>query len=206
MHSKINNVLFISECSTVPALRFKSELFTINTMVSRLFIIVLLIVGNLSAQKPASFYSTTQKKFTAVLSDSALEAEPEIDHFEHLCPGYGGYELLHRSGDIRSWIDVRFGRITSDLYGETMSAAAGMFPIKENDVVEWRGMLKDRIFTPYAIIYRMTAQDPEDESKSFSRLVVVALKKGKAQVLGATTGADADAGAKKLADTVAPGK
>ena len=163
-------------------------------------------MGCAFAQKGTSFYSTTNGKFVAVISDSALEKEPEIDHFEHLCPGYGGYELLHRSGDARSWLDVRYQGATSDLYGATMKTAAGFFPYKENDVVEWRGILKGAEFTPYAVIYRIQAQDSENDEKQFSRLVVVALNQGRAKVLGSTTGKNADADAKKLADTASPVK
>lgn len=157
-------------------------------------------------QKVTSFYSSTNPKVVAVLSDSALEKEPEIDHFEHLCPGYGGYELLHLGGDLRSWIEVRFQGVTSHLYQDSMKASGGGFPYKANDIVEWRGVLKGKVFTPYALIYRMQAQDLEHEGKSLSRLIVVALNKGNAKVLGATSGKNADAEAKKLADQVAPGK
>ncbi|YCM42211.1 hypothetical protein V2O64_12945 [Verrucomicrobiaceae bacterium 227] len=175
-------------------------------MFLKVILFSMVTAGCALAQKGTSFYSTTNAKFVAVISSSALENEPEIDHFEHLCPGYGGYELLHRSGDLRSWIDVRYQGVTSDLFGATMTTAAGSFPYKANDVVEWRGILKESVFTPYALIYRIQAQDPEDEGKEVSRLVVVALNKGKAKVLGSTSGKSADTEAKKLADTVAPGK
>ncbi|MGC6465983.1 MAG: hypothetical protein ACON38_15320 [Akkermansiaceae bacterium] len=155
-------------------------------------------------QKATSFYSSTNAKVVAVLSSSELEKEPEIDHFEHLCPGYGGYELLHRGGDTRSWIEVRFQGKTSDLYLESMEASGGTFPSKANDIVEWRGVLKDKVFTPYAVIYRMQAQDPNQDGRSFTKLLVVALNKGASKVLGATSGKNADVEAKRLADTVKP--
>ncbi|MGJ8696638.1 MAG: hypothetical protein ACSHYF_09995 [Verrucomicrobiaceae bacterium] len=167
--------------------------------------LTVLLLSNPAFANPTSFYSTTAQKFVAVLSDSALENEPEIDHFEHLCPGYGGYELLFHGGDLRSWIDIRYQGTTSDLFGDSMNAANGLFAYKENDVVEWRGTLKEKVFTPYAIIYRMRAQDIEDDKKTHSRLIVVALNKGNAKVLGSFEGKDADAKAKKLADTKAGG-
>jgi hypothetical protein len=170
-----------------------------------LLIITLLLSGHCLAGKITSFYSSTERKVVAVLSDSALEKEPEIDHFEHLCPGYGGYELLHRSGDARSWIDVRYtGGKTSDLYSATMQSGRGMFVYKQNDIVEWRGVLDGDVFTPFAIIYRVAAQDAEDPEKSNSSLIVVALNKGDAKIVGTTHGKDEDAEAKKLADTAAP--
>jgi hypothetical protein len=169
-----------------------------------LLIITLLLSGHCFAGKITSFYSSTSDKAVAVLSDSALEKEPEIDHFEHLCPGYGGYELFHRSGDARSWIDVRLNGKASDLYQATMQAGRGHFVYKQNDIVEWRGVLDGKVFTPFAIIYRVTAQDPENAEKSNSSLIVVALNKGDAKILGTCHGENEGTDAKKLADTVAP--
>ncbi len=178
---------------TLPSIPMKPLLF-----------LTLLLSGHCLAGKIMSFYSSTEGKVVAVLSDSALEKEPEIDHFEHLCPGYGGYELLHRSGDARSWIDVRFNGKTSDLYAATMEAGRGHFVFKQNDVVEWRGVLEGNVFTPFAIIYRVTAQDPEDHNKHHSTLIVVALNKGDAKLLGTAFGKNEDAESKKLADMMKP--
>lgn len=169
-----------------------------------LLLIPLLLSSHCLAQKITSFYSSTEPKVVAVLSDSALEKEPEIDHFEHLCPGYGGYELFHRSGDARSWIDVRLGAKTSNLYQTTMQAGRGMFVSKQNDIVEWRGVLEGDVFIPFAIIYRVSAQDPEDYEKRNSTLIVIDLNKGDAKILGTTHGKNEDAEAKKLADAAAP--
>ena len=167
-------------------------------------VLCLLLAGQCLAGEVTSFYSSTDPKSVAVITASSLEKEPEIDHFTHLCPGYGGYELIHRSGDIRSWIDVRLRGKTSDLYAASMQAGRGQFVAKQNDVVEWRGILEGETFTPYAIIYRVMAQDEEDPSKSHSTLLVIALNKGDAKLLGATHGKNADAEAKKLADTAKP--
>lgn len=156
------------------------------------------------AGKITSFYSSTDPKHVAVLSDSAQEKDAQIDHFEHLCPGYGGYELLHRSGDLRSWIDVRFQGKTSDLHAATMNAGQGHFVHKQNHTIEWRGILKDTVFTPYAIIYRVNAQDPEHPDKSHSRLIVVALNRGQARILGTASGKNEEADAKHIADQAAP--
>ena len=117
---------------------------------------------------------------------------------------HGFSELLHRSGDARSWIGVRFNGKTSDLYAATMTTGRGHFVFKQNDIVEWRGVLEGDVFTPFAIIYRVTAQNPEDHAKSLSTLIVIALNKGDAKLLGMAFGKNEDAEAKKLADTAAP--
>jgi len=156
------------------------------------------------AGKITSFYSSTEQKNVAVISSSDLEKDPEIDHFEHLCPGYGGYELLHRGGDLRSHLDVRYQGKTSDLNAATMDAGRGLFVHKANDTVEWRGILEGNVFTPYAIIYRVSAQDPENEQKSRNTLIIVALHQGEAKILGTASGSNEDADAKKIADQAAP--
>lgn len=170
----------------------------------KLLLATLFLSGHCLAGKITSFYSSTESKVVAVVSDSALEKEAEIDHFEHLCPGYGGYELLHRSGDARSWIDIRFNGKTSDLYQATMEAGRGHFVYKQNDTVEWRGVLEGNVFSPFAVIYRVIAQDPDDHEKSHTTLLIIALNRGDAKLLGARFGKNEDAEAKKLADTVAP--
>ena len=63
--------------------------------------------------------------------------------FEAVFAGLGGYQLVHLAGDERSWINIRFGKKTVDLYSATMEAGGGTFPHKANDVVEWRGVEKN---------------------------------------------------------------
>ncbi len=167
----------------------------------RLFAAFSLLTFSLNGQEGVqSFYSTTAAEFSALVESSEFEKEPEIDHFCYIAPGYGGYEVLYEGGDARSWINVRHKGVESDLYVETMRHARGMFPAKANDVVEWRGRVKDGNFSPYAIIYRIVATDPEDEKKDLSTLLVIGLSDGKAVFLGAAHGADEDARAKAIAD------
>jgi len=123
--------------------------------------------------------------------------------FEGLFPGLGGYQLLHLSGDERSWINVRYGKNTADLYATTMKEGTGAFPHKENDVVEWRGVEKDGRFTPYAIIYRLAGYD-EERRLHKTRLIVIKLDKEKSAVIGHAEGAKEDAEAKQIADRLRP--
>lgn len=85
-----------------------------------------------------------------------------------------------------------------------MEAGRGHFVIKQNDIAEWSGVLEGDVFTPFAVIYRVTAQDPEDHNKHHSTLIVIGLNKGDAKILGTAFGKNEDAEAKKLADSVAP--
>ena len=123
--------------------------------------------------------------------------------FEGLFAGLGGYQLLHLSGDERSWINIRYGKTTVDLYAPTMKEAPGAFPHKENDVVEWRGVEKDGRFTPYAIIYRLAGYD-EERNLHKTRLIVIKLDKERSKVIGHSEGAKEDAEAKQIADRERP--
>ena len=118
-------------------------------------------------------------------------------------PGFGGYQLEFLGGDERSWINIKFGEQTVDLYSATMEAAAGTFPHKANDVVEWRGVEKSSRFTPYVIIYRIEAGNDETR-KTHSRLIVIKLDRERSAVIGHTEGANEDAEAKQIADRSRP--
>ena len=123
--------------------------------------------------------------------------------FEALFAGLGGYQLEHLAGDERSWINVRFGKQTVDLYAATMAAGGGTFPHKANDVVEWRGVEENGRFTPYAIIYRLKAGN--DETRVWhTRLIVIKLDGERTAVIGHAQGANEDIEAKQIADRERP--
>ncbi len=156
-------------------------------------------------EKIVSFYSSTNAKHVASISNSEREKDPEIDYFIDLCPGYGGYELVHSGSDLRSVVNIKFGDKISKLFGDTMNQAPGQFAHKANDVVEWRGTLKGSHFVPHAIIYRFSGStEPDDNGKQLEKtnLIVVALNKGDAKVLGSLSGKDEGEKARQLADSV----
>jgi hypothetical protein len=143
----------------------------------------------------SKYTSTARAKSISFKDESAI---PE-GGFEALFSGFGGYRLLHLAGDERSWINIRFGKETVDLYRATMDAGGGTFPHKANDIVEWRGVEKDGRFIPYAIIYRLAAGNDETR-KIHIRLVVIKLDKERSAVIGHTEGANEEAEAKAMAD------
>jgi hypothetical protein len=106
---------------------------------------------------------------------------------------------VHLSGDDRSWINVRYGKKTADLYEQTMKAGPGSFPRKANDVVEWRGVERNGRFEPFAIIYRLEGND-EEKRTTKTRLIVIKLDPTNSQVIGYAEGANEDAKAKAIAD------
>jgi hypothetical protein len=142
-------------------------------------------------------------KFTSTAREKSIYFKKDEGEgtggFEALFAGLGGYQLLHLSGDERSWINVRFGKQTVALYAVTMAAGSGTFPHKANDVVEWRGVEKNGRFTPYAIIYRLKAGN--DETRVWhTRLIVIRLDRERTAVIGHAQGANEDVEAKQIAD------
>src|SRR2546428_6925394 len=88
--------------------------------------------------KPTSEFTTTDPKKVKIIEDSSLDknAEMDMDSFQHLCPGLGGYQVIHEGGDLRSWINLKINGQTTDLMTDTLAACPGHFPHKANDVVQ----------------------------------------------------------------------
>lgn len=149
--------------------------------------------------KPASEFTTTDPKKVKILEDSALEKDPEIDHFKHLCPGLGGYQVIHEGGDLRSWVNLQIEGKTTDLMDDTLSACPGHFPSKANDVIQWRGYREGGRFIPYGIIYRMqSSSDPP--GKTFETFIIIRLEGAKSRVVGHLSAQEGNAKAEELAD------
>lgn len=174
-----------------------------GNLIARLLVIIACLApceAALAAEKIVSKYTSTARKNSLSFKD---HSKVEEGGFEALFQGLGGYQLVHLAGDERSWINIRFGKQTVDLYSATMEAGGGTFPHKANDVVEWRGFEKDGRFTPYAIIYRLAAGNDETR-KIHTRLVVIKLDPENSSVVGHAQGANEDAEAKEIADRARP--
>ena len=169
-------------------------------------VVVVLVTGfafpnNVAAdeQVTSKFTSTARAKSISFKEDKGETTAG----FKGVFPGLGGYQLVHLSGDERSWINIRYGTTTVDLYSATMKVGPGAFPHKENDVAEWRGLQQNGRFTPYAVIYRLAGYD-EERRLHKTRLVVIKLDKERSAILGYAEGANEDAEAKQLADKARP--
>jgi hypothetical protein len=165
-----------------------------------LLLAVLLTAGDGPRERIVSKYTSTARAKSISFHEDGDESDPG---FHGLFPGFGGYQLEFLGGDERSWINIKFGKQTVNLYSATMEAGAGTFPHKANDVVEWRGIEKDARFTPYAIIYRIEAGNDETR-KTHTRLIVIKLDREKSAVIGHSEGANEDAEAKQIADDARP--
>ncbi len=172
-------------------------------MQTRLLMTLLCLAGlavSAAEPPPASEFTTTDPKKVKILEDSALEKDPEIDHFRHLCPGLGGYQVIHEGGDLRSWINLTFKGKTTDLMSDTLAACPGHFPAKANDVVQWRGYRQGDAFVPYAIIYRMMSSADDEKQTRLETLVVIKLDGAKSRVVGHVSSKEGNEKAEALAD------
>lgn len=150
--------------------------------------------------KPESEFTTTDPKKVKILEDSSREKDPEIDHFKHLCPGLGGYQVIHEGGDLRSWINLIYDGSKTDLMNDTLTACPGQFPAKANNVVQWRGFRKGGSFVPYAIIYRMMSSADDEKQTRLETLVIIKLDKDKSSVVGHVPAKEGNEKAELLAD------
>jgi hypothetical protein len=164
---------------------------------------VLVVIATLSWCDRALAEDRVDSRYTSTVRAKALSYKDESNipegGFKAVFAGLGGYQLVHLAGDERSWINIRFGKKTVDLYSATMTAGGGTFPQKANDVVEWRGVEKNGRFVPYAIIYRLEAGDPETR-KSHTRLIVIKLDRERSAVIGHAEGANEENDARAIAD------
>jgi hypothetical protein len=165
---------------------------------------VLVVIATLSWCDRALAEDRVDSRYTSTARAKALSYKDESNipegGFEAVFAGLGGYQLVHLAGDERSWINIRFGKKTVDLYSATMTAGGGTFPQKANDVVEWRGVEKNGRFVPYAIIYRLEAGDLETR-KSHTRLIVIKLDRERSAVIGHAEGPNEEKDARAIADT-----
>lgn len=150
--------------------------------------------------KPESEFTTTDPKKVKILEDSSREKDPEIDHFKHLCPGLGGYQVIHEGGDLRSWVNLKYDGQTTDLMGETLTDCPGQFPAKANNVVQWRGYRRGDTFVPYAIIYRMMSSADDEKQTRLETLIVIKLDGGKSRVVGHVAAKAGNEKAEAMAD------
>jgi hypothetical protein len=170
----------------------------IRTIVACFVVCVLMSIALRAeaAERVASKYTSTARSKAISFKDESNIPE---GGFEAVFAGLGGYQLVHLAGDERSWINIRFGKTTVDLYVATMEAAGGTFPQKANDVVEWRGVEAKGRFVPYAIIYRIAAGNDETR-KVHTRLIVIKLDKERSAVIGHAQGANEEKDSREIAD------
>lgn len=93
------------------------------------------------------------------------------------CPGVGAWRVLLVSSQERSWLELRStGEIWSSEPAIVREAPIGLFPnVNDGERLEWRTRGGAE---PHALIFNVTAQDPEQPDRRVSRDFVVRLGGG----------------------------
>jgi hypothetical protein len=154
-----------------------------------------------AALKPTSEFSSTNRAKSKMLVGGEGRAT-------FLCSGFGGYQVEYEVFAVRSAINLRYGGKTVYLLDQTFENCPGENPEKANDVVQWRGYRKGNSFNPYAVIYRLTSQNPQQPKSRYNTLMVIKLDGENSRVVGHVSGSrsDGNTAAEALADQLcAPG-
>lgn len=146
-------------------------------------------------------------KFTSIESKNCSKLPKQIDtYFEKHglygdeCKAPKGWRLFIVVGGDRSWVDIAHSNSLWTTEQEVMyknDNFFGYFPNITSKQVEWR-INKNGI--PSALIFRITAQNPEQVGTNESRLFVVSLKDGIPQFCGT---AKTNEEARSIADNTA---
>jgi hypothetical protein len=150
---------------------------------------------------PSSVYTSVDPKDCVELSSSEYEANPEIDYFTSVCKGLPGYSISFDGGDARSWLKIRYNGSEPSSLAEGSGESVGQFPNVSSAKVEWRGNTVNGKFVPYAVIHRISGQDPEKIDKQLSALVVTKIStNGTCQQAMIKSSKTMNADARKAAD------
>lgn len=160
------------------------------------FVVVLVVwlgleSGLAQAEKAVSEFTSTAP------SKSKLAGEGE-DSATYICEGLGGYEIIFEQSHGRSWINVVWAGEVFDLMDITLNAAPGNWPVKANDVLQWRGYMLDGQFSPYALIYRMRSM--KDDVTPVETFIIIRLAQGATAMVGSLPASKGNAAAEALAD------
>jgi hypothetical protein len=149
---------------------------------------------SVSAAEPVNEFTSTAEKKSKLLEEGD-------DSFKYRCKGIAGYEVIYEGSHGRSWINLVYDSEQTDLSDEILEACPGTWPVKANDVVQWRGVKQDRQFVPYAVIFRMASVLDEASGKKTETLVIIKLAGAGSQVVGKVpSNKGGNAAAEALAD------
>jgi hypothetical protein len=131
------------------------------------FSVLILTLGCFAqTKKIESIYTSTLVK-----DCKTIEQDNEgAGYYRGECPGVGGYKIELIEGDIRQTINMIAPNGTSSELNFWSTVSGGFSAVGEK--AEWRITRNGKKVTPFALIIRYNAQNPETE-KNDSFLVVV---------------------------------
>ena len=137
-------------------------------------------------------------EFTSTSEDKAELIEEGDDSFKLRCKGLSGYEVIFEGSHGCSWLNLVYDSEQTDLMDAAFNECPGQFPVKANDVVQWRGYMEDGQFVLYALIYRMKSSVDGEPQET---LIVIKLAGAGSTVVGSVpSNKGGNEGAEALAD------
>ena len=73
-----------------------------------------------------SFYTEIKLQHCLTTYSTEWEEVYEIDGSVQECPGFSGYQVFVKSGDARSWLELRYNGITTSFSDEIMRSTGSM--------------------------------------------------------------------------------
>ena len=135
------------------------------------------------APAPQSAHTSIRTEDCAAPPDAVAAPFASKDLGVQQCPAPAGWGLLLVASDANTWIELRAPSFTwSSERAVVYESPVGLFPsIGEDDTVEWRGPRPGELA---ALIFRVTAQDPENPAAHRSMLFVTRIEPDRACLLG----------------------
>jgi hypothetical protein len=158
--------------------------------------VVLVALGSV-AEAADSIYTSIGRADCRPPPEELLRTFSDKDLGVQECPAPENWRLLFVSSHANSWLELRGPDLDwSSEHPIVYERPIGLFPnVGGAYVVEWR---RDAHGRPYALIFRVVAQDPANPAQRVSRLFVVRLKENDACVIGRVT---TNKAARTLADS-----
>jgi hypothetical protein len=157
----------------------------------------LALTAGCGRRSPESVYTSIRPEDCAPPPDDVAATYASRDLGVQQCPSLEGWRLLLVASDANTWLEVRGPSVTwSAEQAVVYDSRIGLFPsVGGSETVEWRRVAGG---DPVALIFRVTAQDPENPETHRVAFFVARLERDRACVLGrAATGEEA----RSLADT-----
>jgi len=165
--------------------------------------VILFLTANAwaTSHEEKSHYTSINYADCKKLSDKRAEFYAKRDLGALECPGFKNWRVFSVSADRNSWLELVSDKQTWSTEEQVVyKNDFGHFPNLGSKKIEWR---VDHNGDPFALIFRVSVQNPKNIHKDISRLFVLRLKDNTAAFCGV---AKTNQQARKLAGPTRPCK
>ena len=124
---------------------------------------------------------TSLKETSCILIDAdSLHENPEIDFFNSECPGIGGYRVLFKGGDLRSYITLNKDGNMSTLRLPMTDTDFVSFPYVSSENIQWAfNVINNEKIQALGLMFDMSGQDESADTHKDVKYSVIAKFTGK---------------------------